>query len=358
MKKSVWIERLTKGYSVRHWNPDTPASLSPDRDYFEDHNLAQKRKAELRLKLSAKQQGKIDPTISPSLCFQKYVTYMEERPDDFRPSTIQMKKESLEVYLEQIPVMSSLSPKHFSEYMIQKGYNVTTRSIRLRNFRAYCNWCWSEGYLNFNPMVITSGDGKRQKFKIPKGRETGRRLELTELASIISAMDDRALLFTLFIAYEGSRKTETLLTDWKDIDLVDNTWTIPATNCKTKRERVIPLAKGVVAKLTTTPPHERQGLLFSGFNPRTPGWYIKKACKKARVHPLVIDGKKKWPTPHDFRHSFVSHWDKDPRILMDMVGWTSLDMLKRYSHFKMAQIREGMTQTGVGAKLEGFSDVK
>lgn len=328
MRKSVWIERLPGGYSVRYWQEVAPGVFRQPREWFEDHNLAQKFAATKKLQLLAKQQGVIDPTLKPNDLFQSYLQSLKLT---HRPETIELKHQALKRYFEEHKLLSLETIKAWKLKMAQT-YHINTIHIRLREMRVFCNWCVKEQHLQESPF---------KGVEIPPGQEVGRKLEINEVKRILEASDVTFKPYLLFLIYTGGRRTEIIKTTWSDLDLEKGVWFVPAANSKSKKDRYVPLNPSLTELLKCLPrPSAR---VFDGWTTNTPHWYLKKAQTKAGVIGRV--------RVHDFRHTFASHWSGDPRILMDMLGWTSSAMIKRYSHFNLENVRQEATAKGIGAKL-------
>lgn len=337
MNKSVWTERLPGGYSVRYWTEVAPGVFRKKREWFQDYNLAQKRRAELKLKFLAKQQGAVDPTLQTAGAFDSYLAALTHT---HRPATIELKSFALRDLLGQGGSLSSLTHLKVKEWKasLLKEYNINTVALRLRELRAFLNWCKKEQLIQESPFA---------GIQIPQGKEVGRKLEINELKLILEASDPKFKPYLLMLIYTGARRNEILLTRWQDIDFKDKTWTIPADNSKSKKTRFVPLADAALLALAALP--RASDKVFPAYVHNTAHWYLKKALKAAGIEGRV--------RLHDFRHSFASHWTGDPRILADMVGWNGLQMLKRYSHFGLENARKAANEFGIGAKLDNGAEM-
>lgn len=326
MKKSVWIERLPRGYSVRYWE-----ASSVRREWFATHNEAQARKAKVKLKLLAAQQGLIDPTLTPIDCLQ---VYLKDIGTVSRASTLKMKETNLTRFLKDLGSMTDLNEtfvRTLKERLL-KDYSVSSVSIYLREIRAFCNWAMKNNYLREYPFT---------NVRIPKGAEIGRKLELEELRGIIEAADARFKPYLMFLIHTGARRGEICKAKWAYINFHNKTWIIPKEDSKTKEPRTIPLNDKVIEALKLLP---REGeLVFKDWTLFTPRWYLRKALKKAKISGRV--------RIHDFRHTFASHWNGRPGSLMEWVGWKSASMIKRYSHFSVADLRKEAQEKSISSQI-------
>lgn len=328
MRKSVWIEKLPGGYSVRYWETSNGASHAK-REWFATYNEAQNRKANLKLSLIAKQQNTVDPSVTPIQCFNLYLKDLETT---HRASTLKIKKDSLTDFLSSLSSMNLLneiSVRRWKEALL-KDYSISTVSIRLRDLRSFCRWAVKNRYLSSTPFP---------NVPIPLGKELGRKLTLEEIKAIWEASDERFKPYLAFLIYTGARRSEILKTRWTDIE--KNVWTIPVEHSKTKQARLVPLDAKIMELLASLKPEGEA--IFHGWTGRTPKWYLDKALKHAGVKGKV--------RVHDFRHTFASYWNGRPQAVMEMLGWKSLSMLKRYSHFSIADLKNEAQSKGLASQL-------
>lgn len=328
MKKSVWTEKLPGGYSVRYWKETSPGAFRQQREWFADYNTAQKFAANKRMQLLAKQQGTADPTLKPSDLFD---LYLQTLAHTHRPETIELKTHALKSYFQSNTQLTNGSLKVWKTEML-KAYNINTVGLRLREMRAFCNWCVKEGYLQESPF---------KGVEVPQGKEVGRKLEIAELRALLENADPSFKPYLMFLVHTGARRTETLKTKWSDLDLKAGTWTIPGENSKSKKTRYVPLDPALTELLTALP--KPSSHVFEGWTTNTPHFRLRQAARRAGILGRL--------RLHDLRHTFASHWQGDPRILADVVGWSGLGMLRRYSHFNLENARREASTKGIGSKL-------
>lgn len=107
------------------------------------------------------------------------------------------------------------------------------------------------------------------------------------------AVAARALELVILTA---ARTNEVINADWKEFDLRQRVWIVPAERMKMQREHRVPLTAPVVALLTATPVSERQGLVFK----RGPNG--KPLTNMAM--PMLLRRMKIEETVHGFRSTF------------------------------------------------------
>lgn len=333
MKREVSIEKLPSGnYSVRHWERTANTKPKFVREWFSDYSLAKRRAADLTLKLEALQQGQPDPTLKPIDIYNRYIDSIKHT---HRASTIELKSYHAKPFFESVQHITLHSLKEFKTTQLSKN-SVSTVSIRLREIRAVCNWARKEGYLQENLF---------EYIEVPASKEGGFKPDLSDIKKIWEASDYLFKPYLGFLIYTGARYNEIKLTKWEDLDLDKGVWHIPEENCKTNKARYVPIPAQLVTLLREYPREAGNEYVFGGWVRNTGRWFLRKACKAAEIP------KDKWPTPHTFRHAFASYWDGDIRKLMDMCGWTTMLMPKRYCHNNTEDLRREAENKGISASL-------
>jgi integrase/recombinase XerD len=325
MRLTVWHEQslLTGKYSVRWYNPDTGKKERALCDTFKEMQI---KKNEIKNYLINKKHGKGELSLNVKDVFDSYLAYCER--NNYRPGTIRIKKESLTAFVVAVDKLSDITEtfiKSWKTEMESNKYSPTTISIRLRDCRAFLNWCVEEKLLVSNPFNLTIKDVKVNRRKIPAH----------ELSLLEKHLDPKFKLYFFLIVDHGTRRGETLLMMGENVNLKTRTWTIPGEITKNHESRTIPLSDRAVKalkdfvdiKTDQLPP----GLLFKGWCATTPRWYLNKAKKAANITNPIY--------PHLFRHTRASNWQGNTYALMDYMGWKSWAMGKRYTHTHVEDLR-------------------
>lgn len=349
MKKSVSIERLPGGYSVRHWvltgetNPFTGKPVyKRQRQWVADHNAAQELKARLRLQKAAKQQGLADPTLTTVAAFDEYIEWCRTHPHkrgDYRPATLEFKIDHMRDFIKEKTLLQDITEPAitaFERKMHKQGLSLTTIKMRLTEIRAFLNWCVKEAkYIEMSPFKLS--------IRIPTTPR--RKLSVTEIEQFETYLDPKFIPLYTLIKEHGTRVTETLLARGEDISLANRTWFIPAANAKGKMDRTIPLSLASVAALSVLgTPELPPGPLFPGWGETAPNYYLSKALKAAKKAGVVFQHIH----PHLFRHTRASNWRGNVYAMMDYMGWKSMAMGKLYSHHDIDDLRR---EAEIGPKM-------
>lgn len=155
----------------------------------------------------------------------------------------------------------------------------------------------------------------------------------------------------LFLAYQGSRTTETLLLDWRRVNWRRREVTFPAGDTKSGRGRTVPMHRRVRVMLYLE--WRRQGRPLAGRvfrNARGQPYADQReagggsplatshatACKRAGVAGFRI---------HDWRHDWTMRAimaGLDPETIKRIAGWSSLRMWDRYASVTGAHMAEAV----------------
>ena len=181
-----------------------------------------------------------------------------------------------------------------------------------------------------------------------------------EAERVIENCADHLRPLVIFLFLTGARSGEALWTDWRDVDLVRAHVTFPKT--KNGSARGVPLHPRVVAALANLPHHEGEvfrrpdGLPYElpkGGDDTSAGGHIKKAfagaCRRAGISDF---------TPHGCRHTWATwHYaaNRDLTALMRLGGWKSVQMVLRYAHVNVGELRHTIDRLPIGGK-QGDND--
>lgn len=129
--------------------------------------------------------------------------------------------------------------------------------------------------------------------------------QLQQLISILDTVSNRrkvASMVIKFLLFTGARVNEALHARWVDIDRKNRTWTVLATNSKSKQRRSIPLNDAAMAVLDELDTEESSEWLFISChdNGNRRLTTINKVWQQIRK-----DAGLPWLRLHDLRHNFA-----------------------------------------------------
>jgi integrase len=348
MRKTVWVEPRTKPgtYSVRYYDPETGLAQRIPCESFDEMRT---EKTRIQTMLLNSRAGKGNPEAIPSVVFERYIEWLLEHKR--RPGTISLKRFAVNPFLNRVRRMGAVDHESIADWksaMVAK-YSNDTVSIRLRELRAFLNWCVAKKYLTNNPM---DGSDLAEGISIPSSVFVGRRLTVLELQAMYAHCSDVFRPFFALAVETGARRGELLGITWKEVNLDRGTWTIPAARCKTNRERTIPLSEQALAALRSILPTKYTGdEVFTGWTEFKVKYHWGQTLKAAGIEGRV--------RLHDIRHTFASNFRGRGSSLKAICGWTTDAMANKYTHTVVEELREDMAKFGVplGADL-GRTEVK
>ena len=134
-----------------------------------------------------------------------------------------------------------------------------------------------------------------------------------------------------FAIETGMRMGEMLSLEWRYVDMAQRVATLPDT--KTGDARQVPLSTAAIAELSALPRHIKNGRVFwtwSRADSLENAW--RRAVKAAGIEDLRF---------HDLRHEAVSRLFElglNPMEVAAISGHKTLQMLKRYTHLRAAEL--------------------
>jgi integrase len=174
----------------------------------------------------------------------------------------------------------------------------------------------------------------------------------TQLQSLISTLDtvnDRQKVASLvfkFLLFTGARVNEALNARWVDIDRKNRTWTVLATNSKSKQRRSIPLNDAAMAVMDELDSEQSSEWLFN--SARGDGTQrltdIHKVWQKIRQEAGLP-----WLRLHDLRHNFASMLVNSGRTLYEVqqiLGHSDSKVTERYAHLSTATLQDAANSVG------------
>lgn len=271
--------------------------------------------------------GRGNPDLQPLIAFTQY---LESISLTHRASTLKLKRYAVLPFLRNAVRMANITPQSIEDWKtsMTKEYRMDTVSLRLRELRAFINWCTKRGDFPESPF----------KLQIPPSSFVGRRLTQEELMAIGKACYNEFRPFFILACETGARKGEILGMLWEEIDMVKGAWHIPAHRCKTKYSRTIPLSDAAQWALQSVlgPNNTKPAL-----GPVFPNWTpFKVKYHWSRVLKLAgIQGRARI---HDLRHTFASDFKGRWPSLKAICGWRTDAMASHYTHTTFEELKEDM----------------
>ena len=192
--------------------------------------------------------------------------------------------------------------------------------------------------LDSNPVAgikLFGGDNRVENVLTPD--------ELQRLLGILNNPKERRETVShviKFLLLTGARVNEALHARWSDIDLTHRTWTVQATNSKSKRRRSIPLNDAAMALLAELAPKRRSEWLFNSRHGDGRGRMttIDKVWQQIRAEAGLSSLRL-----HDLRHNFASMLVNSGRTLYEVqqiLGHSDSKVTERYAHLSTKTLQE------------------
>ncbi len=193
-------------------------------------------------------------------------------------------------------------------------------------------------------------DGANPAARVKALRESPGRfrfLEPAEEADLLAAAGEPLRTMVLVSVHAGLRLlSEALTLRWADVDLKRSLLTVQAAYAKSGKTRSVPLNRPLRAALAAfhekAPKEAEYVFARRGGDPyRSIRTTFQTACRRAGLKDV---------TPHVLRHTFASRLAMagvDPRTIQELGGWSSLEMVERYTHLSpthKAEAVEGIAQ--------------
>lgn len=315
MKQTIWFEasRLTDGGRVRYYDPDTGDAVSVYCANKQERKETENRIGSLLLNY---RKGNGQPDAIPLVVLEDYL--QAKKDEGNRASTIEMKRKNLTPFLETVYTLGQITHEGIKAFvkLMHTKYKVDTVAIRLRDLRAFLNWCKKEKLIKESPFV---------GIQIPVSEFVGRRLSMEEIQGIYAQLEGEFKAFITLALDTGARHGELLSMEWAELDFTNHAWFIPAHKCKTRINRTVPLTRRALEALVSVP----------RAYPRVFGAWTRFRVQANWKRVLRLSGLQGRIRIHDLRHTWASNWQGAGSALKAQAGWSTDQMMGRYTHVEL-----------------------
>lgn len=152
---------------------------------------------------------------------------------------------------------------------------------------------WLEPH-EFEKLAANLGRSRARENKYSKARRA-RRAQKAGPKDVVQALPEERVRWVSIAALAGGSHSEVESLDWKDVDL-DRGWLKLRGTKRETRERWVPIAPALRARLEEVPPAQRKGRVVKPWRSVRHG--LRNACKRAGLDKMV--------SPNDLRRTFAS----------------------------------------------------
>ena len=175
--------------------------------------------------------------------------------------------------------------------------------------------------------------------------------QLKALMEVLSTDSNRTVcLVVKFLLFTGARVSEALHARWADIDRQHRTWTIQATNSKSKQRRSVPLSDAALTVLNQLDSEGKSEWLFNSSRGGRLSHITKVWSRIRREAGLegTLDGGLNFRL-HDARHAAASAMvsrNQSLFMVQKILGHSDPSVTQRYAHLSTEALQEAANSIG------------
>lgn len=175
-------------------------------------------------------------------------------------------------------------------------------------------------------------------------------LTAEETETFLMACDPMFRRLAALMFYTGARLSEARYAEWEDVSDGCVVYTSRKGKAQVEKKRSVPLHPRLLEVLQ---PVHHEGLIAPHFGRVWPRNEIYTQWSKAKMRTFP---KMKDLTPHCARHTFASLMimtGTDGRIVAELLGHASMDMMKRYAHLSTDHLKGAVSLLPLDFDLRG-----
>jgi integrase len=228
--------------------------------------------------------------------------------------------------------------------IVERGAPVRANHT-LEIVRKMFNWAIKEKDFTFNPAALLEKPGgtpvSRSRYLLP-----------VEFPRFWAALDPKSIgeagcIAFKLLALTGQREMELLRARWRELDLDEGLWTIPASVAKNRRAHVIPLtpyAIGLFRRLRALAEPADEFVFQSRITPS----HMRRVFYEKRILKIRKSAQLEDFTIHDLRRTATTYWSK-LGVVRDLkkrlLNHAMADVTATYDRFEyLDEKREALTQ--------------
>ncbi len=237
----------------------------------------------------------------------------------------------------------NLTSQQIKKYIITLGEkDITTNSIKTytKGIKCFLNWLYTEAYTNFNLSIsLATPKAERKTINILTPIEVKKLFSLFDTKNYLEL---RNYCICALMLDSGLRKSEIVSLKINDLHIVEGYILV---NGKGNKQRFVPIGfnsqKYLLKYISQRPLIVQHNFLFltRDFKPISNG-AISRLFRTLKATKIGDDNFTSRIHPHLLRHTFAtSYLENGGNIyaLQQILGHTSLDMVKKYVHLTTAK---------------------
>ena len=261
------------------------------------------------------------------------------------PLTIKIYRVAITKFFEQCQKNpAEIGIPDIKKYLLRFKETPHKINMIINGLRNFYHFLAEEGMVDKNIMSGVKGIKIRNR-KLPiifSDKEIKKIINLPQLS-----VKEKTILYLL--SYTGMRNSEICNILMKNIDIKKRTITLEDT--KNGERRYVFFRQNTKKLLKEYLPSRdisSHYLFHNHFGGRLKDWHINTLVKKAVGFAFPFDlEKRRLSHCHTFRHSFVTSWIRaggSIPALQHIVGWSSLSMLKVYTHLNAEALQDSYNE--------------
>lgn len=323
-----------KGIFYIGWNDGTKDRYTSTRS--NDPKVAEQKRLEKELSQTVT-AGQIEAPMPLMDIDTLVLLYKKEA--DLAPKTIRINEYSwghLKRILNNAPIGEITTARllEFKNTLLKEGAAAATIHIYFRDINKLLGFAKAKGLLRSNPCKKPDGKWAIER---PEQEDTFRFLTDEEEARLLAVCNPLLKRMVTVAITTGLRISQVVEMDWKRYDPKEQLYIVPKQ--KRQKARRIPILAKCLDAMGSAKFH---GRVF----PDTNVDQIEKMFGRAveNVWPKKRESDEVYCTFHDLRHTFVSRVNGylTPVEVRDLMGWSSVALVDRYSHSRVSDIQAKM----------------
>ncbi|WP_181872688.1 tyrosine-type recombinase/integrase [Billgrantia montanilacus] len=325
-KGTYYLRHTTEQKKNQHFKLGTTTEIS----LSQARKKAKTLRAELVMEKTpqkAQKSTKAVPTIK-AFVEEKYLDYIKTRKRSWKTDYTHLRSRVIPAFGDKrLDEVSHADVAQFHNRMRNEGRAPATCDRQLMIIRALYAVAMEWELVDSNPaksVKLFKEDNKRERYL--DEAETKRLLDV-----LLKDRNRPVCCIVLFLLSTGARVGEALKAKWSDIDLTKQTWRIPVSNAKSKKERIVPLNTSALQVLVEAR-RECGGQEWIFVSPKTqaPFKSITLVWHRLRDKAGLPDFRL-----HDCRHTYASKLVGAGRSLYEVqqiLGHSNPKVTERYAH--------------------------